>query len=125
MPGLKLFVFELFALIILLIQFCFGFFIPPEAQVLVLSVASGIFRTMVGRELFSGKIKPVVTTAYDFTAKVFWKSKLFWGAVVATIGALLQWKFGWVLDPKLYSVIVSAILTLIAKVTRQPVKATK
>lgn len=123
MPGLKLFAFELFALIILIIQFFFGFFIEPEMQVLILSVASGVFRTLVGRKLFTGEIKPVVTQAYKFTTKVFWKSKLFWGSVITTIGALLQWKYGWVLEPQIYAVVVSGILTIIAKYTKQPVKA--
>lgn len=118
----KLLVFNLFALLVLVIQFFTGFFIEPEMQVIVLTTANGIFRAFVGRDLISGEIRSVVDSAYEFTCKTIWESKLFWLSVLGVIGAAAQWRFGWVIDPKYYLTVISAVATMIAAITKKPVK---
>jgi hypothetical protein len=116
------FVVNLLALCVFVVQFFTGFFIPPEAQVVLLTVFDVIWRFFKGRSLFTGEISPVVKEAYQFKpVKKIWFSKMFWVCVIGMLGAGAQALFGWVIEPKYYLTIVSFVATAISAVTKRPV----
>jgi hypothetical protein len=118
----KLFIFDLFALFVLVVQFFTGFFIEPEIQVLLLGGINAFARMTTGRDLISGALIAPVTAPYNITTKKIYESRLFWLSVVGVLGAGIQIAFGWVVEPKYYAVALSFALSLIAKITKRPIK---
>lgn len=113
-----------FTLVIFVVQFQTGFFIPAEFQIGALYLINMISRMAVGRDIF-GTVKPIVENRYNFTTKKLTETKTFWALVIGTlaIGVQIAGKaFGFELDIMKYSVpILSGIGFIVGLITHQPV----
>lgn len=115
-------VLNIFALLVLVVQFFTGFFIEPEIQIMLLTGGNILLRSFVGRDLFTGEIRAAVKEPYKFVpVKKLWYSKVFWVSIIGILGAAAQWKFGWTIEPESYGVILSVLGSLIGAITKEPV----
>lgn len=114
-----------FTMIIFVVQFFTGYFIEPETQVFILYTLNMIARTLTGREIFTGKIDPVVLQKYDVPTKKLYESRMFWVLLIGLISAAVQFAgkiWGFDIEIVKYSApVLSAIALFIGFVTKKPV----
>ena len=115
------FALNVIALFVFVVQLFTGAFIKPEIQIFILGALNWFGRTYLGRDIYTGKLVAAVATRYNITTKRPWESKMFWAISLGCVGGYLQWQFGWIIPAEYYLVVVSAVVTLIAKITKKPV----
>jgi hypothetical protein len=117
--------------IVYVVQFFTGFFIPVEFQMGILYGINLVARMALGRDLFSGQIKPAVLKKFDinnesFRGKKIYTSKTFWLLIIgfASLGVNAVIHI-WGVDFNLlkYTVPALGVITMIiGAITKRPVE---
>ncbi len=116
-------------MLVYIVQFFTGFFIPIEIQVGILYVINLFARMAFGRSLISGELKPAVLKRFEageLQAKKIYLSKTFWIIVVGFLsimvnGILHIWGINFELLT--YTVpVLGVISVIIGAITKEPVE---
>lgn len=115
--------------LVYVIQFFTGFFIPVEFQVGILYFVNLLARMALGRNLISGELKPAVLKRFEgkeLQAKKIYLSKTFWLLVLGFLSLMVNGIMHiWGIDCDLLKYTVPAlgvIGTIIGAITKNPVE---